>query len=500
MQHTDPLYDIAVIGAGINGAGIARDAAGRGLRVLLCEQHDIAAHTSSASSKLIHGGLRYLEHREFALVRKSLIERERVLASAPHLCWPMRFVLPHAPGLRPAWLIRAGLLLYDHLALGTRQSLPRSRALDLTREPAGAPLSGAFRHGFEYCDAWVDDARLVLSCVLDAHARGARVLTRTALAHACRAPDRWLLELREAGGALRRAQARVLVNAAGPWAARLQHEVLGLAQAPALRLVRGSHLVFPRLFRHEHAYLLQNHDGRVVFALPFEQDFTLVGTTDVEHTGDPALARCSDAEARYLCAALNRFLGCPVHMRDAVHRFAGVRALIDDGDASAASITRDYRLELDTAGAPLLSVLGGKLTTFRRLAEEAMDRIRAATGRGRAAWTAHALLPGGDLGRNGFEAFLGELQARHPWLDARLARRLARAYGTRVHRVLDGAHRRSDLGADLGAGLHEAELHYLLREEWAWDADDVLWRRSKLGLRLDRAQCDAVQAWLGAQR
>jgi glycerol-3-phosphate dehydrogenase len=500
MHHSEPIYDIAVIGAGINGAGIARDAAGRGLRVLLCERGDLAGHTSSASSKLIHGGLRYLEHYEFALVRKALIEREVVLASAPHLCRPLRFVMPHAPGLRPAWLIRAGLLLYDHLALGTRQSLPRSCALDLTRHPAGQALAAGYRHGFEYSDAWVDDARLVVSCVLDAHQRGATVLTRTGLTRARREAQVWALELQHADGSTRSAQARVLVNAAGPWAARLLQEALGRDDTPALRLVRGSHLVFARLFRHEHAYTLQHVDGRVVFALPFEQDFTLVGTTDVEQTGDPANARCSDAEAQYLCTALNRYLATPVHPRDAVHRFSGVRPLLDDGDARASAVSRDYRLDLDTAGAPLLSVLGGKLTTFRRLAEEALDRITAATGHGRTAWTARAVLPGGDLGAAGRDAFAAGLQARWPWLGSVLAHRLARAYGTRVERIIGSARRREDLGVDLGAGLHEAELDYLRREEWAAQADDVLWRRSKLGLRLDARQRDGVAAWLQRQR
>ena len=500
MHHDDTPYDIAVIGAGINGAGIARDAAGRGLRVLLCERSDLAAHTSSASSKLIHGGLRYLEYYEFALVRKALAEREVVLASAPHLSWPLRFVMPHAAGLRPAWLIRAGLLLYDHLALGTRQTLPRSRVVDLAADAAGEPLARHLRLGFEYSDAWADDARLVVSCVLDAHLRGATVLPRTGLMRARREGGGWLLHLLAHDGITHTARARVLVNAAGPWAAQLLHDALGRNDAPALRLVRGSHLVFPRLFRHELAYTLQHEDGRVVFALPFEQDFTLVGTTDVEQTGDPGEARCSDAEASYLCTALNRYLATPVHPHDTVHRFAGVRPLLDDGGASAAAVTRDYRLDLDTAGAPLLSVVGGKLTTFRRLAEEAMDCIVAATGHGRAAWTARAVLPGGDMGRHGFAAFRTELAARHPWLGERLASRLARAYGTRVHALLDGAQRRDDLGADLGEGLHEAELHYLLREEWAWDAADVLWRRGKMGLRLNASQRTRVQDWMQANR
>ena len=497
-----------VVGGGINGAGIARDLAGRGLAVVLCEKDDLAAHTSSASTKLIHGGLRYLEHGEFTLVRKALAEREVLLRSAPHIAWPLRFVMPHDASMRAAWQLRAGLWLYDHLA--RRDVLPGSRTVDLRRHPAGAPLKKTFVKGFIYSDGWVDDARLVVLAALDAAERGATVLTRCACVDAQRGATRWQATLRTADGRAHRVAARTLVNAAGPWAAQFLAGRAHAAPGRALRLVKGSHIVVPRLFDHDHAYLLQTTDRRVVFALPYEGDFTLIGTTEVEHSGAIGEARIDDAEIAYLCAQASRWFERPVTPADVVWSYSGVRPLLDDEAGDPSAVTRDYRLELSMSAtsAPLLSVWGGKLTTFRKLAEEAADLLAAPLACERGAWTAGSTLPGGDLsawiGDAGgspdadFERFAQALAQRHPHLPAPLARRLARAYGSRVEMLLgDGSDRA--LGAQVAPGLFEAELDYLHRHEWARTADDVLWRRSKLGLHLDTVQRAAVAAWCAAR-
>ncbi len=505
-------FDVAVVGGGVNGAGIARDLSGRGAKVLLVEQDDLASHTSSASTKLVHGGLRYLEYREFGLVRKALAEREVLLMSAPHIMWPLRFVMPHDRSMRPAWLIRIGLFLYDHLA--RREVLPGSRTVDLRDHPAGAPLKPAFTTGFVYSDGWVDDARLVVLCALDAAERGATVLTRTACVDAARDADRWRLHLRHADGTSRDATARVLVNAAGPWAARFLHEHAHVAERVHLRLVKGSHIVVKKLFVHDHAYIFQSPDGRIVFAIPYEGAYTLIGTTDVEHKGAIGEVRADAAEIAYLCEQASRYFAKPVAPADVVWTYSGVRPLLDDESGNPAAVTRDYRLELDTAGgAPLLSIWGGKITTFRKLAEEAADRVapllRADVSR--AAWTETAFLPGGDLrGALGadaparhdvvgaYERYAQRLAARHPDLDAALVRRWARAYGTRAERIVG----ERGLGAEVAPGVFEAELAYLRDVEWACTGDDVLWRRSKLGLHLDAAGRDAVGAWMArpAQR
>jgi glycerol-3-phosphate dehydrogenase len=487
--------DLLVVGGGINGAGIARDAAGRGLSVLVCDQDDLAARTSSASTGLIHGGLRYLERFELGLVRKALHEREVLLRAAPHIVRPLRFVLPHDPRLRSAWLIRAGLFLYDRL--GRRERLAGSRGIDLRRSALGAPLRPEFRTGFVYSDARVDDARLVVLNALDAAERGATVLPRTRLVSAERRADHWQATLQAAEpapGAVRRVHARVLVNAAGPWAARLLREALGIAPHHNLLMAKGSHIVVPRMFGHDHAYVLQHPDRRVGFAIPYERDYTLVGTTDVAFDGDPARAAISSEETAYLCDMANRWFARPISPVDVVWSYAGVRPLLEQSAPDLSAVSRDYALELDAPaeGAPVLSVFGGKLTTYRRLAEEALDLLRRHLRGARPAWTARATLPGGDMADAGFDAFVAELARRYPWLPRELRERYARAYGTRVSRLLDGARALADLGRDLGGGLYEAEVDYLVKYEWARTPEDVLWRRSKLGLHAGPAAMERL--------
>jgi glycerol-3-phosphate dehydrogenase len=479
-------FDLAVIGGGVNGAGIARDAAGRGAKVLLLEARDLASGTSSASTKLIHGGLRYLEHYEFGLVRESLSEREALWAIAPHIIRPMRFVLPYVSGLRPAWMLRLGLFLYDHI--GGRKRLPKTRTIDLTRHPAGAPLRPGFGKGFEYSDGWVDDARLVVLNAMDAAQHGAEVRTRTPVTAARRVAGGWVIET-PAGPF----HAAALVNAAGPAVL----DVLRLAgEAPdyAMRLVRGSHIVVPALFGHPFAYFFQLPDGRIFFAIPYERDFTLIGTTDADHTGPLDQVRASAEEIAYLCHGVNRYFARAIAPADVVWSYAGVRPLVDDGSGRPEAATRGYRLDVSerTGGAPLLSVYGGKITTYRHLAEEAVDllaqRLPALSG---PAWTTTRPLPGGDFPIDGAAALKADLRARHRFLSEADADRIARAYGTRAFDWLD-----DDQGRGFGAGLSEAEVEYLRREEWARTAEDVLWRRTKLGLRLDPAQQSALAAYL----
>ncbi|MER2020661.1 MAG: glycerol-3-phosphate dehydrogenase [Stenotrophomonas sp.] len=489
-------FDVLVVGGGINGAGIARDAAGRGLSVCLCEQDDLAAHTSSASTKLIHGGLRYLQQGEFALVRKALNERETLRRLAPHLIAPTRFVLPHVRHLRPAWMLRAGLWLYDHLGRANPH-FPPSQRIDLRRDPSGAALQPAYRTGFTYADARVNDARLVVLNALDAHARGAQIRTRTRCEQLIRHRDHWWAVLRTANGDVQRVRARCVVNASGPWAGTVL-ERAGLDAPLGVRLVQGSHLVVPRLFAHDSAYLFQQPDQRVVFAIPFEQDFTLIGTTDTDYDGDPAHVQPRADEQTYLLEAVNRFVRVPVRAEDIVWRYSGVRPLLADHHRDASRVTRDYRLELDAGGAPLLSVLGGKLTTYRALAEEALGRLSPALPEMGAAWTAGGPpLPGGD---GGTAAEMAEaLQHDHPRLPPALLQRLASSYGTRAVGLLAGAQTLDALGEDHGGGLYDRELDYLIAHEWARTADDVLWRRSHLGLRVDAAQREALSATLQAR-
>ncbi|SIP86509.1 homodimeric glycerol 3-phosphate dehydrogenase (quinone) [Paracoccus thiocyanatus] len=510
--------DLFIIGGGVNGCGIARDAAGRGLSVTLAEMGDLAQATSSASTKLFHGGLRYLEFFEFRLVREALEEREILLAAMPHISWPMRFVLPWSAdmrfpgdtptsrilsvampwlrGRRPAWLIRLGLFLYDHL--GGRKILAGTRRLDLSRDPLGQPLKPGFRRGWEYSDCWVQDARLVVLNARDAQARGATILTRTRVTHAKRAGAGWRITTQGQDGT-RIHHARALVNAAGPWVGEVIRDV---AQVPAtgnVRLVRGSHIVVPRLYDHDRCYFFQGTDGRIIFAIPFEQDFTLIGTTDMDHHAPPDQARCSQAERDYLCAFASQYFAAPVTPDQVVWTYSGVRPLYDDGAKSATAATRDYVLGLDDAGAPLLNVFGGKITTYRRLAEAAMARLAPFFPQAGGDWTAGVPLPGGDFPVDGAADLLARLRAAHPFLPARLARRLVRSYGTDAFLLLDGAASMADMGRDFGAGLTEAEVSWLLRQEFARSAEDILWRRSKLGLHMDDTQRRALDSYLRAR-
>jgi glycerol-3-phosphate dehydrogenase len=487
-------YDLAIIGGGINGAGIARDAAGRGLRVLLLEQNDLASGTSSASTKLIHGGLRYLEHGAFKLVREALAERERLLKIAPHIIRPMRFVLPAVPELRSPLLLRLGLFLYDRLS--GREILPGSETIDFTHHAVGQPLKRRYRTGFEYSDCWVDDARLVVLNVVDAAERGATIRTRTRLVRAERESE-WRLIL-NAGGHREVATARVLVNAAGPWAGIVAETVLRVAGRPPLRLVKGSHIVVRQLFDHDRGYIFQNPDRRIVFALPFADGFTLIGTTDQNFTGDLDAVAPSADEVMYLCRSVSEYLRESIGPLDVVWAFAGVRSLYDDGAGKPENVTRDYHLILNEqfSAAPLLTVYGGKITTYRRLAEAAMARLAHFFNRS-SAWTATAPLPGGDMLWDGVETHVARAQRTWPFLAETEARRLVRGYGTRLDRVLGTAKTRDELGPWFGE-LSAAEVRYLMTNEWARTADDVLWRRTKLGLRLSADEKAALARFMTA--
>ena len=514
-RNPDPV-DLFVIGGGINGCGIARDAAGRGLSVTLAEMADLAQATSSASTKLFHGGLRYLEYFEFRLVRAALKERGVLLRAMPHISRPLRFVLPLHPGMRfaggtptsrlltlvmpwmkgrrPAWLIRLGLFLYDHL--GGREMLPGSRALDLAQDQAGAALQPKYRRAFEYSDCWVDDSRLVVLNARDAQARGARILTRAKVVSAEREGGLWRISVARGGG-VETHRARALVNAAGPWVGEVIREALHRGSREQVRLVRGSHIVTRRLFDHDRAYVFQGEDGRIIFAIPYEQDFTLIGTTDHDHRGDAASPACTAEEQDYLCAFASRYFARPVTRADVVWTYSGLRPLYDDGASSATAATRDYVLSLDAAGgAPVLNVFGGKITTYRRLAEAALARLAPHFPGAGGAWTAGAALPGGDFAVDGVEGLIADLRAGHPFLDEKWARRLVRAYGTEAARMLEGATARADLGRDFGATLYERELRWMIHREYARDAEDVLWRRSKLGLRMRAEEVAALEAWM----
>ncbi len=489
---SDQVFDLVVIGGGVNGAGIARDAAGRGAKVLLLEAGDLAQGTSSASTKLIHGGLRYLEHYEFALVRESLTEREALWAIAPHIIHPMRFVLPYVQGLRPRWLLRLGLFLYDHI--GGRKRLPATRTIDLGQHPAGAPLKPGFTTGFEYSDGWVDDARLVLLNAKDAAERGAEVRTRTRVSGAKRVGDAW--EIGTDKGTFR---AKALVNAAGPQVLDVEN-TLGDAPEYGMRLVRGSHIVVRKLFDHPYAYFFQLADGRIFFAIPYERDFTLIGTTDRDQAkGDPVKA--SDEEIAYLCQGTNEYFKTAITPADVVWTYSGVRPLVDDGSGKPEAATRGYRLDLSdpAQGAPLLSVYGGKITTYRHLSEEAVDllqpRLPALSGK---PWTRQAPLPGGDFAIDGLDALKAGLAADYSFLDAATLDRVSRAYGTRARHWLGEAQGWQGLGRDFGGGLTSAEVDYMRAEEWAVSAEDILWRRSKLGLRLSTEQQAALAEYLSA--
>jgi glycerol-3-phosphate dehydrogenase len=510
----DGIVDI-FIGGGVNGCGIARDAVGRGLSVTLAEQGDLAQGTSSASTKLFHGGLRYLEYFEFRLVREALEERETLLVAMPHISWPMRFVLPFhrdmrfdsdtptsrllsrvmpwMKGRRPAWLIRLGLYMYD--TLGGRTFLPGARSVDLTRDPAGPPLKPQFRRAYEYSDCWVEDSRLVVLNARDAEARGARILTRTRVTSAERSGDHWAITL-ERDGATEVVRARALVNAGGPWVEDVIRNVTRINSSEGVRLVRGSHIVTRRLYDHDRCYFFQGKDGRIIFAIPYEQDFTLIGTTDKDHKAAPSEVRCTDEERDYLCAFASEYFARPVTPADVVWTYSGVRPLYNDGAKSATAATREYVLSLDTAGAPLLNVFGGKITTYRRLAEAAMAKLVPFFPASKGPWTARVALPGGDFPHDGAARLAGDLIRDFPFLTPYWAARLIRAYGTESRVVLGSAKGAADLGRDFGATLTEAEVRWLMSREWARRAADVVWRRTKLGLRLTADEIAALDAWM----
>ena len=499
LDH-DSTFDLVVIGGGVNGAGIARDAAGRGYKVLLVEKEDLASATSSASTKLIHGGLRYLEYFEFRLVREALIEREVLLRAAPHIIWPLRFVLPHCPDHRPLWLIRLGLFIYDHL--GGRRFLPGCETINLANHVAGHPLKRSLSKAFVYSDCWVQDSRLVVLNALDAAERGATVRTRTECVSARPDGENWRVELADhERGAHYVVEARTLVNATGPWVNEILSERLGRNLRKRVRMVKGSHIVVPRIFDHDHPYIFQNMDGRIVFAIPYENDFTLIGTTDEDYEGDPGLASNSEGETVYLCSVVNEYLATEVKPSQVVWSYAGVRPLYDDAAENASAATRDYVFDVEGGGDQpvLLSVFGGKLTTYRRLAEHAMEKLEEVLGRKSSSWTASAPLPGGDIAGADFEAALSEFKAQYPWLPAGQAFRYFRNYGTRAHRIIGEARSLADLGECFGGDLYVAELRYLVEKEWVRKAEDLLWRRSKLGLHLDDDAQSRVSAWLLSQ-
>lgn len=485
------IFDLLIVGGGINGCAIARDAAGRGLSVRLVEQQDLASGTSSASTKLIHGGLRYLELYEFRLVHEALAERELLLAAAPHIIWPLKFVLPHEKGLRPVWMLRLGLFLYDHLA--RRKRLEGSHMVSLKGNALGAPLRDSYNVGFTYADCWVEDSRLVVMNALDAKERGATISVGARLTQARRENGRWLATL-EDGTQL---EARALVNAAGPWVSQVIEDALHVPARKHVRLVKGSHLVTRKLYDGPHAYILQNPDGRIVFAIPYEQDFTLIGTTDVPYAGAPGVVGISEVETEYLLDSINHFLRTPVTRDDIVWSYAGLRPLYDDGALNASVVTRDYAFDLDAPDglAPALSIFGGKITTARRLAEHALDDLAPFLPPHGASWTAEGVFPGGEAS---FEEVVAKLESEKPFLGPALIHRLARAYGARAERFLKQAHAIEDLGRDFGGGLTEAELSYLIENEWARKADDVLWRRSKLGLHMSAEEQRALRDYMDA--
>ncbi len=497
------IFDLAIIGGGVNGCGIARDAAGRGNSVFLCEMNDLASGTSSWSTKLVHGGLRYLEYYEFRLVREALIEREILWGIAPHIIRPLRFVLPHHDGLRPTWLLRLGLFLYDHI--GGRHLLPPTRSVDLTRDEVGKPLAPhRFTKGFEYSDCFVDDARLVVLTARDAADRGAEIRTRSRAVEIRQEGGVWQVTVENAfDGEHSTIRARVLVNAGGPWVEQVLAAGSGVNARAKVRLVQGSHIVVSKLYQHDRAYMFQNSDGRIVFVIPYQDDFTLIGTTDRDYDGDPAKVKASAEEIQYLCDSVSEYLANPVRPADVVWTYAGVRPLYDDGASEAKAATREYVFELDTpGGAPLLSIYGGKITTHRRLAEEALEKLAPYLkgDNAREGWTGKAPLPGGDIDVSAIPALSAELVRSYPFLTASHANRLAHAYGTRAAKLLGAAKSLGDLGRSFGASLTEAEVRYLMQTEWACTAEDVVWRRSKLGLRLTPSEIAAIDDWISAHR
>ena len=494
----DTVYDLAIIGGGINGCGIARDAAGRGLKVFLAEQGDLAQGTSSASTKLIHGGLRYLEYYEFSLVSAALMEREILLKNAPHIIWPMRFILPHNKAIRPAWLVRSGLFLYDHM--GGRKLLPATKTLNLLTDSAGQPLKPQFQRAFEYSDCWVDDARLVALNAVDAAKRGADIRVYTRCTQAQRSNDLWQIQLTNTQTKQNETiRARILINATGPWIDHLLHELKSLPpEQHNVRLVRGSHIVIPKLYAHDKAYFFQNIDGRIMFAIPYEKDFTLLGTTDQDHRAPLEQVQITEAEIQYLCHAASLYFKQAIQRESVVWTYSGVRPLFDDGASAAQEATRDYvlKLEGDAGQAPLLNIFGGKITTYRRLAEDALAKLKPWLSNTNPAWTHQAALPGGEFALDEFDVLTLQLQQDYPFVDAAWAHSLMRRYGKRAWDLLADAKNLDDMGQLFGATLTEREVRFLQHTEWARNAESLLWRRSKLGLHMTAAQREAFSAWL----
>ena len=490
------MFDVFVVGGGINGCGIARDAAGRGLSVCLAEKDDLGGKTSSGSTKLIHGGLRYLEHYEFNLVRKALIERERLWSLAPHIIYPLRFVLPHHEGLRPSWLLRLGLFIYDHL--GGRRALPRSRKVSFASDQSGAPLKSDYKIGFEYSDCWVDDARLVILNAQDAAGKGAKVLPRHEVISVRGENGVWLIETLDRDSKKHRFQARVLVNAAGPWVSNLTDSVIDGAISRSMRLIRGSHIVVPKFYAHDRCYLLQNSDDRIVFVIPYEENFSLIGTTDREHQESLNRVTISEDEAQYLCASVNDYFHSSITLEDIVWSYSAVRPLFDDGNADAKSITRDYRItsEIDGTGAPLISVLGGKITTYRKLAEDVLSEVNQALGVKNEGWTGSSPLPGGSFDFLRFDNEVEQLQQDYPFLSHSHAHRLMRLYGSLSREILANAMTYRELGRFFGGNLYENEVRYLMEREWAMSVEDILWRRTKEGLNLTDGEVRTLSDFL----
>ena len=499
-MNESQLIDLFVIGGGINGAGIARDAAGRGLSVVLCEKDDLAEGTSSRSGKLVHGGLRYLEYYEFRLVREALIEREVLLNAAPHIIWPMRFVLPHSPEDRPAWLVRLGLFLYDHL--GGRKKLPGTRTLDLLRDPEGIPILDQYRRGFEYSDCWVDDARLVVLNALGAAEKGATVLTRSAAISARRENGAWTVTTKSSvTGDVRTFRAKCLVNCAGPWVSDVVSRVAGSNSTRNVRLVKGSHIIVPKFWSGSNAYLVQNHDKRVIFINPYQGDKALIGTTDIAYEGRAEDVCADETEIDYLLKAVNRYFKEKLRRQDVLHSFSGVRPLFDDGKGNPSAVTRDYVFDLDeTDGAPLLNVFGGKITTFRELAERGLHRLKHIFPNMGGDWTEKAPLPGGDMPNADYETFSNHLRELYPWMPRKLVHHYGRLYGTRTINVVGRADSLDGLGRHFGGQFYEAEARYLVKTEWAQTADDILYRRTKHYLHLTEAERAAFAEWFAATR
>lgn len=493
MTLNEQTYDLLVVGGGVNGAGIAMDAAGRGLKVVMAEMHDLGAATSSNSSKLIHGGLRYLEHYEFRLVKEALAERESLLRNSPHIMWPLRFILPHRPHLRPAWMIRIGLFLYDHLA--KRETLRSSEGVRFNTD---SELKPEIVKGFKYSDGWVDDARLVIYCALEAQKHGANILPRTKVIAATRLDDVWVVELEDQiTSDTFTVKARALVNAAGPWVSRLFGEALHTKAPKEIRMVKGSHMVVPKIYDHEDAYILQNEDGRIVFVIPYEDDFSLIGTTDVDYTGDPKKVTISKEEIDYLLGVVNAHFKRQLTPDDMVWSYSGVRPLMDDEGAAAQKASRDYTFEVDNpkGQAPLLSVFGGKITTYRKLAEAATNAICEFFPKAGKPWTRNAIMPGGDF--KDHNTLNAELQSTYPWLPTLVRKRYVRTYGTLSKQILAGCNSIDDMGQHFGATLYACEVDYLRKHEWAVEVEDILWRRTKLGLRISEQQQAQLKSYLG---